>query len=202
MVMPGAAMKRTFRGTMVLIAGCAAFGGLMARAEDPVCFEAESAAAMTPPLRLVNATNNALPEVKSVIDGASGKAFLEIPKGAGKPPLVKGGEASYSFQAGDEGDYVLWCRVWWTDECGNSFTMRIDDTAPFSFGQDSTFKCWHWVKTPLRLKQMHLAKGQHSLRVSNREDGVRLDQILLTKNPKYVPVDIEKVTVLAPPASP
>ncbi len=74
--------------------------------------------------------------------------------------------------------------------------MRIDDGAPFLFGENATYRVWHWVKypvsrmsAPLRLKQ-----GRHTLLFKNREDGVRLDQVILSAEKRFVPVEIEKPT--------
>ncbi len=72
--------------------------------------------------------------------------------------------------------------------------MSVDGNRSFSFGQDGTFKCWHWVKGPRRLKQLELKKGVHTLKLMNREDGVRVDQILLTTDRRYVPVGTEQAT--------
>ena len=158
---------------------------------DRVCFEAESAAAVTPPMAVVTgAVAAAAPAGK----GASAGGYVEIAQGKGNPPEVDAGEAVYAFEAPAAGDYVLWCRVWWDNECGNSLTMVLDGGAPFSFGQDSTYECWHWAKSPPRLTQLTLQAGKHELRVKNREDGIKLDQVLLARNKRYVPVDVEKVT--------
>ncbi len=153
-------------------------------------------------MRIVRASDETHPpEVRRILAEASGQACLEIPQGAGNPPEVNAGAAEFVFEIPQAGDYVLWCRVWWEDECGNSFTMQIDDHAPFVLGQNSTVQRWHWVKAPPRLKALSLTAGRHTLRVINREDGVRLDQLLLTRNPKFVPVGIERVNVPAPPSA-
>jgi len=147
-----------------------------------ICFEAETAEKIEAPVVLV--TNG--------IEGASG-AYLEIPEGAGNPPKVTDGKAVFSFEVPDEGVFTLWCRVWWDGECGNSFTARMDDLPAFLFGEDATYKAWHWVKYPLArtAAPLRLAKGRHSLVFLNREDGVRLDQVLLSADRRFVPVDIE-----------
>jgi hypothetical protein len=57
--------------------------------------------------------------------------------------------------------------------------------------EDSTYKTWHWVHSPPRLPQLALPAGPCTLTVQNREDGVRIDQLLLTTDRRYIPVDIE-----------
>ncbi|MDD3543855.1 MAG: hypothetical protein PHG96_00680 [Kiritimatiellae bacterium] len=147
-----------------------------------ICFEAETAELIEAPMVLV--TNG--------IEGASG-AYLEIPEGAGNPPKVTDGKAVFAFEVPSDGIFTLWCRVWWEGECSNSFTVQSDDGAAFLFGEDATYKVWHWVKYPVArtTAPLRLSKGRHTLTFRNREDGVRLDQILLSADRRFVPVDIE-----------
>jgi hypothetical protein len=171
--------------------GLAGWVAASAGAAELICFEAESADALTAPMRRVD-TAQPPPEAK-VIAGAAGGQYIEIPEGAGKPPEV-GGDATFTFDVAKAGQYVLWCRVWWLDGCGNSFGMSIDDAKEFTFGQDGTHGKWHWVQAPKGLSQLELKPGRHQLKVTNREDGVILDQILFVNHKRYVPVGIETVT--------
>lgn len=167
-------------------------GVATAASAAPVCFEAEHARDVAAPIKVV--TKAASAEDAACVKGASGGAFLEIAEGAGKPPDVTGGKAVFTFEMTKDRACYLWARVWWNDGCGNSVAMSIDGAKPFTFGQDATYKCWHWVKSPPRLSQLKLKAGTHTLTLTNREDGVRIDQILLESNRRFVPVDIEKVT--------
>jgi hypothetical protein len=160
---------------------------------EPVCFEAESATKIEPPMELVREGARSDADSVKALKEASGHCYLEIAEGKGNPPKVTTGSAAFAFEIAEPGDYILWCRVWWGDECGNSFTMKIDAAVPFSFGQDATYKSWHWVKSA-SVQQLSLSKGRHTLEIHNREDGVRVDQVLLVKDRRYVPVDIEPVT--------
>lgn len=154
---------------------------------DRICIEAESADNIAEPMiRVEGAAGD-----QDAVKGASGGAYLEIPEGRGNPPKVNAGSATFRFKLAEDADLVLWCRVWWNGECSNSFAMQVDDSVPFTFGQDGTYHAWHWVKAPPNIKCLKLARGEHTLTVSNREDGVRLDQILLITDKKYVPVDVE-----------
>jgi hypothetical protein len=103
-----------------------------------ICFEAETAEQLEAPMALV--TNG--------IEGASG-AYLEIPEGTGNPPKVTAGKAVFSFEVPEDGQFTLWCRVWWEGECSNSFTVTVDDQPGFLFGENATYKVWHWVKYPV-----------------------------------------------------
>jgi len=130
--------------------------------------------------------------VSNGVEGASG-AYLEIPEGAGNPPKVEAGKAVFTVDVPKDGAFTLWCRVWWEAECGNSFTVKIDDQPAFLFGEDATYKTWHWVKSPVARSTapIKLTKGSHTLTFHNREDGVRLDQVLLSADKRFVPVEIE-----------
>ncbi len=161
----------------------------LASASMNVLIEATAAKTITPPMLLVNAAAPGADAAKT-IKGAANDTYLTIPLGAGKPPEV-GGDASFEFEVDQAATYILWARVWWTDGCSNSLFMSING-AQFAFGQDATYRQWHWVKATGRLPQLDLKKGKHTLTISNREDGVAIDQILLTRNRRYVPVGIEK----------
>ena len=121
---------------------------------------------------------------------AKGK-FLEIPdSGKGGAKVKEGqGHAVFEFEAKEEAKYYLHVRVWWTDGCGNSINVAVDGKKNVRI-EDPTYKHWHWVKA--KRKVIKLGKGKHTLKVSNREDGARFDQILLTNDKEYVPQGIEE----------
>ncbi len=168
------------------------------RADVTICFDAVTATTLEAPMEAVAASNAPLDIRDKVSKELSGGRYLEIAQGKGNPPAVEAGKAVYTLAIPEDGDYILWCRAFWSDECGNSFSVNLDDAKPFILGEDSTLKSWHWVKAPLRIKQLTLTKGTHTLTIRNREDGVRLNQILLTTDRQVVPVDAEKVTVQTP----
>ena len=185
-------MRRPFRHA---VAGCIAIvlSPCIGHAGDAICFEAESMVGVTEPMELVDAAKTPSDGIVKAVKGASGAKYLQIAIGKGKAPKVSC-QTTFAFDVDKEAPYYLWCRVWWDGECSNSFTMTLDDGLPFIFGEDATYNAWHWVKAPPRLKQLNLSKGRHTLTIKNREDGVRLDQILLTVDKSHVPVDTEPVT--------
>ncbi len=156
-----------------------------------VCVEAESATPVEPPMLLIAQASP--PEGTKPVDGASAGAYLEIPEGRGNPPKVTTGKATLSLDLPADGAYTLWCRVYWEGECSNSFSVQIDDRPVFLIGEDATFKTWHWVRYPVArtATPIVLAKGPHTLSFLNREDGVRLDQVLLSADKRFVPIDVE-----------
>ena len=145
---------------------------------------------------------------------ASGKQCVEIRDGAGKPPEVHG-RVTCSFTVSRKGSYRLWGRRWWKDGCGNSVTLIISGTQPVMmkkkqtekhpaetphiFGDDASYNpdlglAWKWTEGPV----YDFEKGNYTLTLANREDGVRIDQILLAEIMEddadfpYIPSGIEK----------
>ncbi len=153
-----------------------------------VLVEAESAIETEAPMACVT---NAV-ATGDVGHTASGGAWLSIPEKAGNPPKLEKGFAKFEVEIPSDGGWYLWARVLWDGECSNSFTIQIDDGAPFLFGEDTTFNVWHWVRYPVSrmAKPVTLSKGRHTVVFRNREDGVALDQLLLTTEKRYVPVGI------------
>lgn len=151
-------------------------------ADTTICFEAEDAAEFKAPVKVVEITDKAeLPKV------SKGK-IIEIVQGAGEGSKV-GGHAKYKLDLKEDGTYYLWARCWWIDSCGNSFNVKIGDKPVFTLGNDGTYKSWHWVKAKVQLK---LKKGQYVLELGNREDGIKVDQIMITNDRRLIPVDIEQ----------
>jgi len=159
-------------------------------AETRIVLEAEDAIDVQPPVLIIDAS---LPQKTKPATGASGNKYIEIAQGAGKPS--EGGEygnAVLKFKIDNTGAYYIWARCFWQDGCGNSFIMQINEMRPFTFGQDSTYGTWHWVKAPKQIMPIKLEKGEHKLAIRNREDGIRIDQFIITDDPRFIPVDIEE----------
>ena len=191
-------------GLMSVLVSAAFLPLCPALAGDVICFEAERADSVESPMRVVevpSARPGTGTDAVAVGQDASGGKYLEVPQGAGNPPKLTDGSAVFAFDVAEAGTYALWCRVWWPDECGNSFTMSVDDGTSFTFGQDGTYRCWHWMRVPRRVKPFKLSKGRHTLKVMNREDGAMLDQVLWSRDRRYVPVGSEDVTVSPAPAA-
>lgn len=148
-----------------------------------ICFEAEDSEDIKKPIKITE------PEDKENI---SGKKCLEVYQGAGEGSKV-GGECSYKFTLSEDGEYILWARVWWFDSCGNSFSVSFNKGPAFVFGNDRTYKNWHWVKSVMKLK---LKKGTNSITIKNREDGIKIDQFLITNDDQLIPGGIEESTKL------
>ncbi len=156
-----------------------------------VVIEAETAAEIEAPMVIVSADR--VPPGTEFVAGASEGRYLEIPEKAGNPPKLEAGMARFEIEVPADGKYTLWARVYWEGECSNSFTVQVNDAAPFLLGDNATYKSWHWIKYPVSrmIPPLDLAKGRHVILIENREDGVRLDQLALSAHPRFRPVGIE-----------
>jgi len=160
--MPGPADKQLLNsavaGLLLALAGSSARGAT-------VCFEAE------------HANSADYPFVIDSPPGASGGLALAVPQGAGDALAFRGrpGAALYKVPLPAAGTYALWLRVWWSDGCGNSVVVRMGQEPPVD-AVDNVFERWHWV----RAGSWALPAGVVEIRLQDREDGVYIDQLLLT----------------------
>jgi hypothetical protein len=195
-------MQRRRYGWLILAAAMLLGTGLLQAAvtRARICFEAEGA------------ESRQVPFVAQKVKAASEGKCLAIAPGAGCAPEMNldqpkvSGEVVYHFRVTTAGKYYFWARTWWDDGCGNSFKVYVDKIElPLIYGEDATYDHWHWPKTPRT--PFTLSKGTHTLRIANREDGIKIDQICWTTDPEYVPGGgngTERVTknALVKPAKP
>lgn len=120
-----------------------------------------------------------------IVTGGSGKPGEEIPGDPDKKKYPeRWGAAVYKFKVTEPGKYRIWARKWWEDGCGNSFTFVVNGGYPVLFGGDSSYDAWEWAVAPVLFD---LKAGENALEVLNREDGVRLDKLIITKDADFVP---------------
>jgi hypothetical protein len=99
---------------------------------------------------------------------------------------ANGGAVEFALDIKKAGKYNLWLRVWWESSCDNSLAVNFcDQTEEVT---DNDYGRWKWIRVG-RNKSFDLAAGETKLVVVSREDGSRLDQLLLTQNLEYVPGD-------------
>jgi len=118
----------------------------------------------------------------SPANDASGNKVLDIPLEAGKGL----GSAAYRLTA-PAGSYTIWLRAFWTDGCSNSIGCAIAGKEVTV--SDELLDEWHWLSSPV---QVELPGGPADLSLKNLEDGIMIDQILLTRDPRFVPHGIVK----------
>jgi len=129
----------------------------------------------------------------------SNNKCIVIREGAGVGFRGAGGEAVYPIDIKSDGEYVIWGRVFWKDGCGNSFYLGIDEfhfneigknVYDYVLGHQLTFGKWMWVKG----NKFKLSKGKHILKIKNREDGVKLDKLLLTDDFEVIPQGFNRLS--------
>ncbi len=110
------------------------------------------------------------------------------------------GTASWKFSTPVGGTYYVWGRVGLPHTGPSPFVLRVDGgtTEINSFGEGAGNLSWQWrrieggtggdslVLTPRTFK---LSSGIHSLVVAAREPQTRLNRLLVTNDPDYVPSD-------------
>lgn len=117
--------------------------------------------------------------------GHSGRTFVHQPasEDRGKRLLGEKGSVEYSVEIPCQNQYRLWARVYYIDIDGNSWYCHIDDHEQTMLGNElQPIEEWHWIKG----NTWNLEEGLHTLLLKTREDGARLDQLLITSLPDYV----------------
>jgi hypothetical protein len=98
-----------------------------------------------------------------------------------------GGEASYKFYIPQTGQYFLWGYCLWFDECANAVFAHFDGNDKAILGNDPIYMQWHWVKGFSTI----LAKGTHTIVLSNHSDNISIQKLALINSPIVTPVTSE-----------
>ena len=83
----------------------------------------------------------------------------------------------------------FWFRTLWKSECNNSVFLQVPGRPKIEVGEDGNYKRWHWVRVP---GTVPLGDGRQKIVISEREDDVGIDQLVVTTNQRFVPVEIEE----------
>jgi hypothetical protein len=100
------------------------------------------------------------------------------------------GLAEYQVTVLEEGDYVIWARVIAPTGKDDSFFAAMDDGS-FKRWNVERSEIWTWDKInehkgadPLLF---NLTVGSHTFYLMQREDGTKLDKIIITKDFEFKP---------------
>jgi hypothetical protein len=131
-----------------------------------LCFEAEYANELSYPFEIAE------------FDGASNGLAICVDEGAGSECAFergRSGSAVYRLQLADGGSCYVWLRVYFNSLCSNSVYVQVGTGRQTGVMSD-VLRRWHWTRCgPLALKA-----GENLLTIGNREDGIAIDQVLLT----------------------
>jgi hypothetical protein len=157
---------------VVLLAGNPA-----ANAKFKTEFEAESGALTPPTAVLEDAT-------------ASGGKYIAS-------PTRWQGSASYKLTVPETGEYIIWARTYGPSGNEDSYWVSVDGLGEDVFDiAESGYAQWTWYRVKGRENRKDnpsgdrvfvLAKGDHTLTFRNREQNARLDKIIITSDPAFVP---------------
>jgi len=115
------------------------------------------------------------PVIVQDVPQASGGRYAVIPDGTYQG---SNGGVVYWVDVDTPGAYFLWARTYWPDVGGNSLYLQLDEGDRTLFGNDEEpghIGQWFWLRGP----EWQLTRGLHRVCVWWREDGTRLDRIVL-----------------------
>jgi hypothetical protein len=123
--------------------------------------------------------------------GASGGLYITTPDlGGAIDSTQPGGQATYSFTVPAAATYVIWGRVLSANGGNDSFWVSMDG-GPFTRWNTRISSAWVWdqvndagVADP---RLFSLGAGSHTLVIKQREDGARLDRLLITSDRGFIP---------------
>lgn len=150
---------------------------------------------------------------------ASSQSYLTIPNGSGDvlDDPSQGSYAEYVFNLPMNGYYHILAKTLTNDDADDSVYISIDNGPPhlWAFAHGGG-QWWLWDKPSdgqgfIGPRWYLLTAGQHTLRITQREDGVKIDQFLITNDADYMPhpilsggktkmwIEAEKTTVIRSP---
>ena len=130
-------------------------------------------------------------------EDASKGHYLYTPNGTGNHYTPSHVMATYTVTIAQPGVYSMWGQVMVADKRDNSFFMQVDD-GPDYLWEIEPGKNWHWDqvndhRNKLDPVMFYLASGVHTIKMKVREDGTKLDRMLLTNDQTFVPHDKEEI---------
>jgi hypothetical protein len=142
--------------------------------------EAESGA-VTAPMQVSSDSNASGGRYIAVASGTNSKAA---------PPPDGSSVIPFSLPAG--GTYKLWGRVIAPTKEDDSFWVRLDGGPWVDWNDIAAGSAWHWATVTDDANGdapvlVDLAAGTHTISVAYREDGTRLDSVLITNDQSLVP---------------
>jgi hypothetical protein len=151
--------------------------------------EAESAS-LTPPMQVASDAS------------AAGGAYITVAAGNNSATAAPAtGRATFPFTLAAAGTFKIWGRVIAPSTSDDSFWLIVDGGTPIMWNDIAPGSIWHWASArdsghSGQLVQLGLAAGDHTLQVAYREDGAKLDRLLITSDSTFTP------SGTGPPATP
>jgi hypothetical protein len=113
------------------------------------------------------------------------------------------GRAEFQFTVPETGDYWVWARAMGMSWTENSFFSAVDSRPDIHYEAPQFAGEWRFGWDQVRLVNepvapFRLAAGAHTLVFKGREAGTRLDVVLVTNDPAYVPGESEPTPTQTP----
>lgn len=119
-----------------------------------------------------------------VVDvGRFNEQYMVIPNGQGNGRDDINLE--YDLKVTNGGQFYVWLLSNGVNDDDNSFRLQVDSAAPADILLHNT-NTWQWRRATATVA---LSNGSHVLRLLDREDGTKVDRILLTKSATFDPSD-------------
>ncbi|HKP94180.1 MAG TPA: hypothetical protein VJ385_00345 [Fibrobacteria bacterium] len=136
---------------------------------------------------------------------ASDGSYVEVIGGNNSNDAMPAAEGVLSLvfeQPDASASYTIWARVIAPTASDDSFWLRMDGGTPIKWNNIPLGTAWHWVRIKAEgasaAAKFTLSTGTHTLKFAYREDGTKLDQLILTSNANYNP----NATLSGPPLAP
>jgi hypothetical protein len=125
---------------------------------------------------------------------ASGGEYLSVSRPiSSKTQVPSEGRSTVHFQLATPATFKLWGRIIAPDAAHDSFWIRMDQGPWIKWNDILAGATWHWDAVndddTNRTAYFDLAAGGHDLTVAYRENGARLDRLLLTNDLAFTPTD-------------
>ena len=149
----------------------------------------------------------AAPLQLSAIAGASnGLAWQVTPGTSSNGAVPANGHATYPFTVTTAGNYKVWGRVNGPNTSDDSFWVRVDSGTWAQWNDLANGGTWSWNDThdtPTGGASIlyNLTAGNHTLELAYREDGAKIDRLLITNDLALNPNDAPErpaVTLVTP----
>ena len=124
--------------------------------------------------------------------GASGGSYVTAATGSNaRKDVPVSGRTTLRFQVRHAGAFKLWGRLIAPTRADDSFWLQVDDGPWIQWNDIPAGAGWHWAELfddrASKVPTFDLAAGSHTLTVAYREDGAKLDRLLVTSDPTFSP---------------
>ncbi|MFH1377519.1 MAG: hypothetical protein ABIH86_02055 [Planctomycetota bacterium] len=128
------------------------------------------------------------------VDDYRGVSYVTVPESEAGENFyaAKTGLAEFRFKMETDGEVWVWFRRWWDSSCADMFYFSIGDARATDGSivwiefraTPENFRQWTWSRARRPIK---LPAGDHVIRLTNGNDGWRVDTVMLTRDPGVSP---------------